>query len=178
MEHKREKLENFILLSSLHSSVSGYVPENLRVRQHLPQASALRGFLGFSLCCFRPRGGNGFLLSLTSGYLPEGFLNFSYTFIKCNPAKVSSVESPDTGTLKEISVLDPALPLMSWRRLNKSLLSGPQHTSKQGRKDRWLSKSYLPWRFWNPLENETGWCPVSTESLWHICLQMILLRES
>lgn len=120
---------------------------------------------GYSLRCFRPRGGSGFLLSLISGYLPEGLLNFSYTSIKCNPTKVSSVESPDTGTLKDISVLEPALPLMSWRRWNQSLFSGTQHTSKWGRKDRWLSKSYLPWRFWNPLETETGWCPVSSESL-------------
>lgn len=168
MEHKKDRSwrisSSFPLCTAMSVAVSLQIWESGIISPRLlPSVDFFKA--GYSLCCFRPRGDSGFLLSLTSAYLPEGFLNFSDTSIKWNPTKVSSVESPDTGTLKEISVLDPALPLMSWRRLNKSLLSGPRHTSKWGTKDRWLSESYLPWRFWNPLETETGWCPVSTESL-------------
>lgn len=41
-----------------------------------------------------------------------------------------------------------------------------------------LQKSHPPWRFCNPLEPETGWNPISSEFLQHICLKMLLLRES
>ena len=81
-------------------------------------------------------------------------------------------------TLVRISVLDPALPLTSWRGLSKSLFSGPQHTIKWRRKDRCHWKSHPSRRFCNPLEPEMGWSLVSNESLQHICLEMLLLKET